>query len=226
MSKSIIPCKLFKVLSTELQTFIRQQFMGFHVWQKQIQCVLGYVLVSDSLYYWMILYSSRLMWVITPIKMWSLPKSINKSALDSSNISLSSYFIFKTPFLFYKLLFSTLIHYTQHIEQNGLSFPFPLRGKWEITLPCPKILVLDDMNEKLESCTMLWNRFSNIFSFAEVNFSVLGKMSSLGKTSDLGRGLWCRYPQPRPTQANSKPKAAKETECFCSKWVILGSGLH
>lgn len=90
--------------------------------------------------------------------------------------------------------------------RDGLSFRFPLSGKRGITLPCPDIL-------PYARARWLWSKivqlhhvvkeiFKYFFLFTEVTFAVLGKMSSLCK------GLWCRCPQARPTQANSKSKAA------------------
>lgn len=45
--------------------------------------------------------------------------------------------------------------------------------------------------------------FKSFPLFTEVGIAVWGKMSSLCE------GLWCQHPQARPTQANSKFKAAE-----------------
>lgn len=54
---------------------------------------------------------------------------------------------------------------------------------------------------------------NSFFLFTELNFAVLGEMSTLCKE------LWCGYPQARPTKANSKSKAAE-----MDKVVLLQMG--
>lgn len=137
--------------------------------------------------------------------MWYLPKSINKSILNSSSISLSSYFIFKSPFLFYKLLFSTLIC-EQHTASGALLL---FCSKWQTgnttsmsKNPCLRLCWMT-LTKKCTVAPCCKRDFQIFFLSTEVNFAVLGKMSSLCK------GWWCRYPQARPTQANSKSKAAE-----------------
>lgn len=156
--------------------------------------------------------------------MWSLPKHINKSILDSSSISLSSYFIFKSPFLFYKLLFPALIC-EQHTASRSL-LSFALNGKWGITLPRPKILAY--------ACAgWLWSKIAQsycpvkeiyrshsffFFFFSGVNFAVPGRMSGPCK------GLWCSYPRARLAQANSESNATEVDNVLLPQHV-LGSML-
>lgn len=153
--------------------------------------------------------------------MWSLPKHINKSILDSSSISLSGYFIFKSPFLFYKLLFPALIC-KQHTTSRSL-LSFALNGKWGITLPRPKILAY--------ACAgWLWSKIaqsycpvkeiyrSHSFFFSGVNFAVPGRMSGLCK------GLRCGYPRARLARANSESNAT-EVDNVLLPQRVLGSVL-
>ena len=141
------------------------------------------------------------MWIITPIKMWSLPKSIKKSILDSSSISLSSYFTLKFPFLFYKLL---LICEQDTASRALLSFSC----KWQVEKntsmsknPC-LFLCWMTLTKNCSVAPCCKRDFQIFFHFTEVNFAVLGKMSS------RCNGLWCRYAQERCTRANSESSAA------------------
>lgn len=160
------------------------------------------------------------MWIITAIKMWSLPKSRNKSILDHSRISLSSYFVFKFPFFFYKLLSSTWIC-EQHAASRGL---LSFCSKWETgnntSMPQNPCLCLRQM-ALIKNCTVApccKRNFQIFFLFTEVNFAVLGQMSHLCK------GLWCRYPQARPRQANNKSKAAEMDNVLLLQMSYPGLG--
>lgn len=156
--------------------------------------------------------------------MWSLPKHINKSILDSSSISLSSYFIFKSPFLFYKLLFPALIC-EQHTASRSL-LSFALNGKWGITLPHPKILAY--------ACAgWLWSKIAQSYcpvkeiyrSHSFFFFFFWGKLCCAWKDVWSVQRVVVQLSLSKLAQTNSESNAMEVDNVLLPQHVVLGSML-